>query len=143
LIFAEHVPGWVRWRDALLTTIMWMLFLFFLAKEFELFLLDFLELFGVSHVHKDVDWQARIERLSPFLLTVAILAAFLLASSLLTMGRRRRGQLLPSPAPLDAADEARRSGLDQAALIAARDARIVVVDIGTDGSHRVTSRPGK
>jgi hypothetical protein len=93
------------------------------------------------HVHKDVDWQARIERLSPFLQTVAILAAFLLASRVLTIRHRRRGMLLAGPAPLDAAEEARRAGLDEAALIAARNQRIVVVEIGIDGSHQIASRP--
>jgi hypothetical protein len=64
----------------------------------------------------------------------------LLIASLLTLRRVARGRRLPQPAPLTAGDEARRVGLDEAEIIAARELRVVVVHIDTDGKHRIEPR---
>jgi len=42
---------------------------------------------------------------------------------------------------LQIADEARRSGLNETALIAARARRIVTVQIDADGSYRIPDPP--
>ena len=59
------------------------------------------------------------------------------------LGRRSRSLLLPQPAPLEAADQAHRAGLEEAELIAACDQRIVIVHIDTDGRHRIEVLPGQ
>jgi hypothetical protein len=79
----------------------------------------------------------------PFLLTAAILAGLLIIFSLRTLRRRSRALLLPQPVPLEAADQARRAGLGEAELIVARDQRIVVVHIDTNGRHRIEAPHGR
>lgn len=130
LIVAGHVPRLVKWRDLLLTWILWVCFALLLGIEFELFVGGSLGLF-------DTDWPLFFERLKPYFLTAAVLAGLLVISGLLTLRRRERSLLLPQPAPLEAADQARRAGLDEAALIAARDRGIVIVHIDADNRHRI------
>ena len=130
LIVAGHVPRLVKWRDLLLTSILWVCFALLLGIEFELFV-------GGSLGLLDIDWPLFYERLKPFFLTAAVLAGLLVISGLLTLRRRKRSLLLPQPAPLEAADQARRAGLDEAALIAARDRAIVIVHIDADNRHRI------
>jgi len=77
------------------------------------------------------------EALTPFMLAAAFLAGTLSIFSVLTMWRRHQSLLLPQPASLSLLEEARRVGLDEAALIAARDKRIVIVHIDSDGRHRI------
>jgi Flp pilus assembly protein protease CpaA len=130
LIVVGHVPRLVKWRDLLLTSILWVCFALLLGIEFELFV-------GGSLGLLDIDWPLFYERLKPFFLTAAVLAGLLVISGLLTLRRRERSLLLPQPAPLEAADQARRAGLDEAALIAARDRGIVIVHIDADNRHRI------
>jgi len=130
LIVAGHVPRLVKWRDLLLTSILWVCFALLLGIEFELFV-------GGSLGLLDIDWPLFYERLKPFFLTAAVLAGLLVISGLLTLRRRERSLLLPQPTPLEAADQARRAGLDEAALIAARDRAIVIVHIDADNKHRI------
>jgi hypothetical protein len=138
LIVARHVPGPVKWRDLLLTSFMWAIFVVLVEAEFELFVDDFLEWLGYGRRGgSDANWSAYVERLMPFLLVAAALAGFLVTFSLRTLRRSFRARFLPQPAPLDAAVEARRTGLDEAALIAARARRIVIVHIDADGRHRI------
>jgi len=132
LIVAEHMPRSVRWRDALLTVVAWGAFAFLLEKELAL-VFGGLQALGVGDFGVKVDWLAYLERLTPFLLVAAALAGLLVGFSLSTLRRRSRSLLLPQPAALEAADQARRSGLDEAALIAARDQRIVIVHIDDSG----------
>lgn len=120
----------MKWRDLLLTSILWVCFALLLGIEFELFV-------GGSLGLLDIDWPLFYERLKPFFLTAAVLAGLLVISGLLTLRRRERSLLLPQPAPLEAADQARRAGLDEAALIAARDRAIVIVHIDADNKHRI------
>ena len=136
LIVASHVPRLVKWRDALLTALMWGLFAVLLEVEFELFLGHYLQP-GLSRFDPDTKWSLFFERLMPFLLTAAILAGLLTIFSLRTLRRRARALLLPQPAPLATADQARRAGLDEAELIVARDQRIVIVHIDPNGVHRI------
>jgi Flp pilus assembly protein protease CpaA len=120
----------VKWRDLLLTSMLWVCFALLLGIEFELFV-------GGSLGFLDIDWPLFYERLKPFFLTASVLAGLLVISGLLTLRRRKRALLLPQPAPLEAADQARRAGLDEAALIAARDRGIIIVHIDADNRHRI------
>ena len=132
LIVVEHVPRLVRWRDLLLTLLAWGAFAYLLEKELAP-IFGGLQTLGIGHYGVKVNWLTYLERLTPFLLVAAVLAAALVASSVGTLRRRSRSLLLPQPAALELADEARRSGLDEAALIVARDQKIVVVHL--DGTR--------
>ncbi len=139
LIVAAHIPRLVRWRDALLTALAWAAFAFLLEKELRLVVgalqaLEFRE-FGV-----EAQWLTYLERLTPFLLAVAVLAALLVGFSIRTLRRRSRSLLLPQPTALSAADQARRAGIEEGALVAARDQRIVVVHIDDIGIRIETTR---
>ena len=142
LIVAERVPRSVQWRDFLLTSIAWALFAVLLDTEFKLFLGDLLEWLGLGAYGGKPDWALYFELLTPFLLMAAVLVGLLVLFSVRTLRRRSRARLLGQPAPLEAADQARRAGLDEAALIAARDRRIVIVHIDTDGTHRIETPRG-
>jgi len=65
LIVAGHVPRLVKWRDLLLTSILWVCFALLLGIEFELFL-------GGSLGLLDTDWLLFFERLKPYFLAAAI-----------------------------------------------------------------------
>jgi hypothetical protein len=56
---------------------------------------------------------------------------------MLTVRRRRKALLLPAPAPLDISRECRRAGIDEPALLAARELRIAVVHTEAGGALRI------
>ena len=143
LIVATHVPRLVKWRDILLTSMMWGFFAVLLDTEFELFLGDYLEQLGLGSFDAKANWLVYFNLLMPFLLMATTLAGVLTMFSLRTLRRRSRALLLPQPAPLETADQARRAGLDEAELIAARDQRIVIVHIDTNGRHRIEAPHGQ
>jgi poly-beta-1,6-N-acetyl-D-glucosamine biosynthesis protein PgaD len=132
LIVAEHIPRSVRWRDALLTGLAWGAFAFLLEKELAP-VFGGLQALGLGDYGVKVDWLAYLERLAPFLLVASGLAVLLVGFSVRTQRRRSRSLLLPQPAALERIDEARRVGLDEAALVAARDQPIVIVHIDDAG----------
>jgi hypothetical protein len=141
LIVVENIPRLVKWRDILLTLFMWAFLALLLDTELELFVTRNLERLGYGPYDIDANWPLFFERLMPFLLIAILPIAGLFIVGALTLRRRRLALLLPQPAPLEAADQARHAGLDEPALIAARDRRIVTVHIGIDGRHRIeTSR---
>jgi poly-beta-1,6-N-acetyl-D-glucosamine biosynthesis protein PgaD len=126
LIVAKHVPRSVKWRDTLLTLMMWGFFAALLDIE----------------LPKTI-WSVFVDRLMPFLLIAVILVGSLIIFSLRTLWRRSRAVLLPQPAPLETADQAHRAGLDAAELSAARDQRIVIVHIDSNGRHRIEAPHGR
>jgi poly-beta-1,6-N-acetyl-D-glucosamine biosynthesis protein PgaD len=132
LIVAERVPRSVKWRDTLLTLIMWGMFAVLLEAEFAP-VLRTLKKLGFTDFDVDIDWLLYLERLTPFLLMAAVLAGLLVLFSLQTIWRGSRSLLLPQPTPLDAAEQARRAGLDEAALLAAREKPVVVVHVNGSG----------
>lgn len=136
LIVARHVPRLVKWRDILLTLMMWVVFAVLLDIEFELFLGRYLQR-GLGPFDSNANWSEFFDRLMPYLLAAATLAGSLVMFSLRTLRRRSRALLLPQPAPLEISDQARRAGLDEAALIAAREQRIVIVHVDPNGTHRI------
>jgi hypothetical protein len=137
LIVADHVPRFIRWRDFLLTLLMWIAFAFMLETEFELFFGDHLERLGFGDFDTEANWLIYFERLTPFLVTIALLISLLAVASILTLRRRRRSLLLPMPVPLELAEECRRAGLDAQELTSARTSIIVIIHIDADGKHRI------
>ena len=144
LIVARHTPRLVKWRDILLTAMMWGFFALLLDTEFELFM-------GIT-------WSGwALAPSTPMPIGRCIFdrpdcrscwwqpcsPSVLIIFGLRTLRRRSRALLLPQPAPLETADQARRAGLDEAVLIAARDQRIVIVHIDADGRHRIEVPPGQ
>ena len=90
---------------------------------------------------QDVAYLAAfLTRLSPYAQVALLLIVLLVVAARFTERRRRRGFLLPEPAPLALADQARRAGMDEAALAAARDMRIAVVHVDGGGRHRIVPR---
>jgi poly-beta-1,6-N-acetyl-D-glucosamine biosynthesis protein PgaD len=140
LIIAEHVPPLVRWRDILLTAVAWIAFIALVDHEFALSLAT-LKALGMGGADAKVNWLYYLERLTPFFLIAGVLAATLVVFSVRTLRRRSRALLLPQPPPLEAADEARRAGLDAATLIAARSERIVIVGFEREDRLRVEAQP--
>ena len=139
LVVANRVPRLVKWRDFFLTLILWAGFLVLLDNEFELVLNDLLGLLGFrrSRGTGGVNWPVFIDRLTPFLVAAAVLAGLLMMFGVRTRRRWRRVRLLPQPAPLAAAAEARSAGIDEATLIAARDLKIAIVHVEADGKPRI------
>jgi hypothetical protein len=140
IIVAKHEPRWVKWRDFFLTLMMWVVFAIMLETEFELFAGPHLERLGFGEFDSEGNWDVFFARLMPFLQIDMMLIGLLALASLITLWRRRRALLLPQPPLLSIADEARRTGMDEAELAAARDLRNVVVFIDEDGTHRVKPR---
>jgi len=137
LIIADHVPRFIRWRDFLLTLLMWIAFAIMLETEFELFFGDHLERLGFGDFDTEANWPIFFERLTPFLVTIALLISLLGVASMRTLQQRRRSLLLPIPVPLGLTEECRRAGLDEQELTSARASMIVIVHIDADGKHRI------
>jgi endonuclease/exonuclease/phosphatase family metal-dependent hydrolase len=116
---------------------MWLLFAIMLETEFELFFGHYLQRLGWGDFNSEGRWPEFFQALRPFVQVALVLVSLLLAAGLLTLRRVARGRTLPQPAPLTAGDEARRVGMDEAELIAARELRVVVVHIDADGRYRV------
>jgi poly-beta-1,6-N-acetyl-D-glucosamine biosynthesis protein PgaD len=137
LIVASTKPTFVKVRDTALTLLMWLLFAILLETEFEMFFGHYLQRLGLGDFDSEGRWLEFFQALRPFVQVALVLVSLLLVAGLLTLRRVARGRKLPQPAPLTAGDEARRVGLDEAELIAARELRVVVVHIDGDGKYRV------
>ena len=95
LVVAQRVPRVVKWRDAMITSLMWLFFALLLATEFELLLGDYLERLGLGPFDTEADWPLFFERLMPFVLATAVLVAVLIMFAVRTLRRRSSGLLLP------------------------------------------------
>ncbi len=140
LIVARDVPRWVKVRDFVLTLMMWGLFLAMLESEFELIVQRNLVRLGLGTFRTDPLWEKHFELLEPYALVTLALVVVLLLDSAVTLVRRRRARASPQPPPLGLAAEARRAGLKETDLAAARELKIAVVYIEPDGRHRVEPR---
>ena len=130
-VIIAALPAWMKWRDAMLTLMMWVLFVLLLQRQFRL----------VSRtVGGRSDLGDFLALLAPYAGTALVLIGILAVAAMLTERRRQRALTLQPPAPLALADEARRAGLDEAALAAARGLRIAVVTIETGGRLRIERR---
>jgi poly-beta-1,6-N-acetyl-D-glucosamine biosynthesis protein PgaD len=137
LIVASTKPTFVKVRDTALTLLMWLLFAILLETEFEMFFGHYLQRLGLGDFDSEGRWLEFFQALRPFIQVALVLVSLLLVAGLLTLRRVARGRKLPQPAPLTAGDEARRVGMDEAELIAARELRVVVVHIDGDGKYLV------
>ena len=140
LIVVSDKPRWVFWRDAVLTLMMWTLLGLMLATEFELFFGRFFEKLGLGEFDTNPHWARFFKLLEPYLWLIVALLALLAASTIATLHRIRRFVEAAPPPPLAAADQARRAGMDEADLLAARQLANVVVHVAPDGRHRVEPR---
>jgi hypothetical protein len=141
LIVATSTPAAIRWRDLLLTVVMWGLFFVVLESEFELYFGAYLEHWGFGDFDTDADWAEFFHLLLPYLEVSAVLIATLALVNALGVKRRRRSLSIEPPPPLTLAEEARRAGMGEAELAAARELRIAVVHIDADGKLGVEPRP--
>jgi poly-beta-1,6-N-acetyl-D-glucosamine biosynthesis protein PgaD len=137
LIVASTKPTWVKVRDIALTVLMWALFAIMLETEFEVIFSRNMVRLGLSDVGEDWRWPEFLQALRPFVQVALVLVSLLLIAGLLSLRRVAREHKLPQPAPLTAGDEARRVGLEEADLVAARELRFVVAHIDKDGRYRV------
>jgi hypothetical protein len=140
LIVASDKPRWVWWRDLALTFVMWLIFAVMLETEFELFFGRYLEQLGLADFDTSANWQRFFERLKPYVYLITALAALLVVAAVATIRRYFRARPLPLPASLPAADQARRAGMREIDLLAARELGNVVMHMAPDGTHRVESR---
>jgi poly-beta-1,6-N-acetyl-D-glucosamine biosynthesis protein PgaD len=141
LIVAAHLPPLIRLRDAALTLIMWVGFAILLEKEFIQSFREYLEPFGFGAVYSNGSWAEFFDQLLPFVLIAAFLALFVGFAGLASLRQYRRSLHTPQPPRLEAAEQARRAGLDEAALVAARELPIVIVHIAKDGNCRIEPPP--
>jgi poly-beta-1,6-N-acetyl-D-glucosamine biosynthesis protein PgaD len=140
LIIASNIPTWVKVRDVALTLMMWVVFAIMLETEFEMFFGHYLNRLGLGDFDTEGRWLEFFHDLRPFVQITLGLVTLLLVAALLTLRRIARARALPQPAPLELAAEARRVGMDEGELAAARELRIAMVHIDPDGKHRVTTR---
>ena len=140
LIVASEKPKWMWWRDFALTVVMWLLFAVMLETEFELFFGRHLEHMGLGDLDTNAHWPRFFERLKPHVYLIIVLVALLAAAAVATIRRYFHAFRLPSPTPLSAASQARRAGINEIDLLAARELANVVVHIAPDGTHRVEPR---
>ena len=140
LIVASEKPKWVLWRDFSLTLAMWLVFAVMLETEFELFFGRYLERLGFGDFDTNANWARFFERLRPYVYLIICLLAFLAAAAVATIHRYYRALRLAQPLPLPAAQQARRAGMDEPDLLAARELADVVVHVAPDGRHRIEPR---
>jgi poly-beta-1,6-N-acetyl-D-glucosamine biosynthesis protein PgaD len=124
------LPAWMTWRDAALTLAMWVVFVVLLQRQFSLV---------TGGVEDDSNIVEFIALLRPYGRLAVVLILLLVVAAAFTARRRRRAAMVPAPAPLALADEARRAGVDEATLAAARSLRIAVVRF--DDAGRVMIEP--
>src|SRR5262249_14499534 len=93
---------------------------------------------GLGDFDTDANWPTFFVRLSPFLTMIGLLVTMLAVASMITLRRRKRSLLLPAPRPLGIAEECRRSGMAEGALLSARALKIAVVHINAGQSLHVT-----
>ena len=140
LIVASEKPRWVVWRDFALTLLMWLMFAIILETEFELFFGRYLERLGWGDFDTNANWARFFQRLEPYLWLIVMLVALLAASTVATLRRLRRFLKQAPPPSLQATEQARRAGMDEADLLAVRELANVVVHMAPDGRHRVEPR---
>ena len=102
------LPRILVWRDRLFTLAMWLLLLFLCRHALAGFATALNGLLSNGHLTL-TGWHARWTRLHPYLVVVAILAAWELVWLLITLWRRRQALRQPPPQPLSPAEEAGKS----------------------------------
>jgi hypothetical protein len=125
-VVAAHQPVWIRIRDFVLTTAMWLLLLALLNNEFELFLGVYLDQvgfgtllarLGLADPDAKLGWMEFIEHLGPYLIVTLVLLLLLSMFAAYTVLRRRRALGEASPRPLSMARQARYAALTPMAVL--------------------------
>src|SRR5215813_8805766 len=129
LVVATSVPTWIRVRDFALTLLMWVLFGIMLETEFELFFAHYLNRLGLGDFKSDANWLEFFRDLLPFLLIALGLVLALIVAALFSLRRAAISRRMAQPKTLTIAEERARVGLDETELLAARETRVVVVQI--------------
>lgn len=120
LIVAASRPAWIRGRDFVLTTVMWLLLAAMMSNELGLFLGIYLERLGFGAVLERLgfgdagekfDWLLIVGRLGPYLVVVLALVLSLSTFALHTVRRRRNALGMASPQPLSLASQAHQAAL--------------------------------
>ena len=120
LIVADSQPAWIRIRDFVLTTLMWLLLAALMSNEVELFVGIYLERLGFGAVLERLGfgeagekfgWLQLVGRLGPYLVVVLALVLSLSTFALHTVRKRRNALGMASPRPLSLARQARHAGL--------------------------------
>lgn len=120
LVVAAHRPAWIRVRDFVLTTAMWLLLAAMLNREFELFLDVYLERLGFGAALDRLglltfgskrDWFDVAGHLTPYMFIVFMLVVSLATFAAYTLLRRYRALREAKPRPLSLAQQAREAAL--------------------------------
>jgi hypothetical protein len=120
IIAAAHRSVWIRARDILLTTVMWLLLAVMLNKEFELFLGVYLERLGsgawlyrlgLADFDPKLDWFVFVQHLVPYLVVAFVAVASLVTFAAHTLLRRRSALREEEPGSLSFDRQARHAAL--------------------------------
>ncbi len=132
-------PAWVVWRGYAITAFMWALFFFILGKEIDLARQSLLLLAGLPVEPFDADFEKFLVEMRPTrritLLLITVLGVATLASRLRRIAAIRQSQPEPAHDP-ELADDL---GVDEDALNALRQQKIVALDVDEQG--RVIVQP--
>ena len=131
LITDAEQPRWMRWRDRILTIVMWLLFLGMLIRQSVAF---WRRVTAFLAAEAGTTWEFR---LLPFLGVAAVMIVWLGLWAVLMYFRVHRAGHPPQPAPLGIEDEAECRGMTAADLAAARGLKIAAVAIDAAGRYRV------
>jgi poly-beta-1,6-N-acetyl-D-glucosamine biosynthesis protein PgaD len=135
-IIRSRVPRWMLARDVLLTLGAWMIIAYFfhegIARAYDYFSQPMFQLTRMS----PPDWAYRWEKLRGFIAASAVLVLWI-AFWAFDSRTRMRATSSPQPAPLDAAEYARRVGLKVGDLEVWRTAKIQTADI--DATLHITN----
>lgn len=137
LIEAQNVPRFVRVRDFVLTSLMWLLLLYALRNLF-LYLYDFLSppVFTFT-LTSGPDWAAIWRHLESFVYLALFLVAWLLFWSVVRRRDLRRGRDHRQPEPVSLAELAEPRHLDPERLARFQNEKVVVIQY--DADHRIVS----
>ena len=141
LIVATKKPTSIWVRDALITVVMWAIFLVLLTTTFQWFDGTLAERIRFGDLGKDANWPEVVGRLKPYVLAACALLGSLCVAGLITIRRRRQALLLAAPRLLDLADDARRASMDEVALVGARALHSTVLRIDKEGAIRIERPP--
>lgn len=126
LVVATRKSAWIRGRDFVLTTAMWLLLLALLNNEFELFLGAYLKQLGLGALivrlglaepDAKVDWLEFVRDLVPYLAVAFVLVASLTTFAAHTILRRQRALREAKPRPLSLARQAKHAALPPMAAL--------------------------
>jgi hypothetical protein len=118
LITEGALSGWVYARDALLTALLWFLFVLLMVGDIERVVAPWLDRFGIPLNVRGIgyadlagNWRYFLHALAPFLAIVLFLVIVLASFTIDTLSRRRKALRGPRPPKLALGVEARHAEL--------------------------------